>query len=193
MKLLDILILVAFLESCSWTATPVAKSFQKKPRCVLFFYTVGYADNSACASPALLKEYLNSNPNCCYSDTLVVSADEMDMIVSIFNSLTPVGIIDRTNKEMYVCMEGKEICISHFEHACNMREEELNMSDTTVYFLKSISGFYNYWNQSMATYSSLLKKFGFPPDYKDILKEKKETDIHYPYAKVLVTDSSTDI
>ena len=177
------LILFALICSCHYKESGYEKDIAQ------VFYLCGDFETSVAIAPSSIKEMSNS-VTC--SKNIFTDSIKTLKLTSILNKNYNTDIEKSIDCRMYINMGQREYVVDANNRMYDIVGAPVHVDDNYVYFIKELSGYYNYLDIKSLQEDSLIQKYGFPSNYKYYYKDKKIADPKEEMKKIRIikTDNS---
>ncbi|SFG78188.1 hypothetical protein [Prevotella sp. KH2C16] len=122
-----------------------------------------------------------------YTDTILLDSMDISFLKEMPKSLLTskkTEIID--NRVMLIDNDTSRIWVTLYDEVINESGYIIKVSPENIYRLKSLIGYYNYWDMEALKMENLIEKFGIPKSYKYNKNYSMKKRL-IPYCKVLLT------
>lgn len=178
-----LLIIFALVCSCCRKESGYEKSFAQ------VFYLCGDFETNVAIAPSSIKEMSNS-VTC--SNNIFTDSITTLKLTSILNKNFNTDIKKSVDCRMYINMGQKEYVVDASNRMYDIVGTSVYIDDKYVYFIKELTGYYNYLDIKSLQEDSLIQKYGFPSNYKYYYKDKDFASPKEEMKKIRIIKKNND-
>lgn len=156
------LILILFLCSCQSKQEKKHNSVNKET--ILVIYLTGDVETSS--RIPCKRMGLNTYYESIVADTVQISHNDFSMINNLLKNQKTSNIESSCDSRIYLKKDSVELCIGNNNCVSNIDNKSIDMDIKTVYLIKCISGYYNFFSKEQLLCDEGIIKYGIPKNYK---------------------------